>query len=77
MLAGASEKPLGSHVRYDEFIFTSLSRANGAAFMSSWAHMRHHLLSYANTFVPLKRLKANCLNRASRAFLINLVNLAR
>ena len=77
MLAGASERPPGSHERYDEFIFSSLFRAIWAPFMSYWAHMRHHPLSYANTFVPLKRLKANCLNKASRAFLINLVNLAR
>jgi hypothetical protein len=39
--------------------------------------MRHHPLSYANTFVPLKRLKANCLNRASAALMISLMNLAR
>ena len=77
MLAGASERPLGSHERYDEFIFSSLSRANWTPLMSYRAHMRHHPLSYANTFVPLKRLKANCLNRASVAFLISLVNLAR
>ena len=36
-------------------------------------------LSYAvlMILVPLRRLKANCLKRASIAFLINLVNLAR
>ena len=76
-MKGASEKPLGSHERYDEFIFSSLFRAIWASFLSYWAHMRHHLLSYTNTFVPLKRLKANCLNRASVVFLISLVNLAR
>ncbi|GEM_PF-5426307 len=77
MLKGASECALGSHVYYDEFIFSSTQWAIWVPFMSSRAHMRHHPLSYANTFVPLKRLKANCLNRVSRAFLINLVNLAR
>ena len=77
MLIGVSERPLGSHERYDEFIFSSLSRAIWEPLMSIRAHMRHHPLSYANTFVPLKRLKANCLKSASRAFLINLVNLAR
>ena len=77
MLTGASKGPLGFHVHHDEFIFTSVHRAIGSPFMSFRAHMRHHPLSYANTFVPLKRLKANCLNRASMAFLINLVNLAR
>ena len=30
-----------------------------------------------STLVPLRRLKAICLKRASMAFLINLVNLAR
>lgn len=77
MLIGAFKSALGSYVHYDEFIFPSLQRALWVPFMSSRAHMRHHPLSYANTFVPLKRLKASCLNRASKAFLINLVNLAR
>ena len=77
MLKGASERPLGSHERYDEFIFSSINRAGWEPFMSFRAHMTHHPLSYANTLVPLERLKANCLKSASRAFLINLVNLAR
>jgi len=76
MLAEASECPLGSHERYDEFIFSSLFRANWVPFMSHRAHMSPPF-SYTNTFVPLKRLKANCLNRASVVFLISLVNLAR
>ena len=41
-------------------------------------HMTIFPLSYAvSTLVPLRRLKAICLKRASMAFLINLVNLAR
>ena len=77
MLKGASARALGSQVHHDESIFASPQREIWVPFMSSRAHMRHHPLSYANTLVPLKRLKANCLNRVSRAFLINLVNLAR
>ena len=77
MLAGASERPLNLMSATMSSFLPSLFCAIWAPFMSYWAHMRHHPLSYATTFVPLKRLKANCLNRASRTFLINLVNLAR
>ena len=48
-------------------------------FMLLTVNIAIFLLSYAvfKILVPLRRLKAICLKRASMAFLINLVNLAR